>query len=133
MTNTNLFLNLITPIKTPYKDFVSSISFEDHGGERMILKDYSPVIGIVKSGLLKIKTLNGEEIVYIVDDGCYIVSNNEIKIIVNHCIKNDEQSIEKAIEKRNKNLNILKKVNIDINSANAELYLIETISKLKNK
>lgn len=103
----NLFLNLLTPSKTIYQDYILSISFVDHEGKRMILKDYSSTIGVVQSGTIEIKTLNNEIFEYMIDSGCYIVSNNNMKLLTSFCVENNENEIQKIIENRNSNIQIL--------------------------
>ncbi len=132
--NVSLFLNIQTPTIKVYDNYVSSVSFEDVNGRIMILKNYSPTIGKINEGIIKIKDEKDNNIEYLIDKGLYVVSNNNLKILTSYCVENTKEEHEKIIDLRNKNIKLLKNNSLHNSlEIREELLILKDLVKLKNK
>lgn len=128
-----LMLHIYTPTKTAFKDYIISFYFTNDTGDMVILKEYSPTIGTIKRGVVKIRTWDGKDIEYVVDSGIYVVANNVLKVMTSFCIDNNENEKNKIDKIRENTLNILNNKNHNIIEFESEIALFKKIIQLEKE
>lgn len=126
LENNKLKLIIITPVGSPFDDYIDSILIKTDSGELSLCKNYASTIGIIKGNKIKIK-LNNKNLEYLVSDGIYVISNNLLKIITNYCYENTKENLD-IINKKNNVIN-----NDLIEGSNSEISLVKLIQQLKRK
>ncbi|BAC43853.1 hypothetical protein D8X55_00285 [Malacoplasma penetrans] len=131
--NSNLKLNIITPSKVAYSDFVKSVYFSDDEGDIVILNNYEPTIGKLKRSIIQIIDINNQTFEYIVDNGIYSVANCELNFLTSFCIKNTEEDKMQISQMREKTLNVLNSKNLNNFHFQFEVSLFKKISGIRKK
>ncbi len=76
-----MFLEIITPDKTIFKDEIKLIQLIGSKGSFEILKNHAPIVSTLESGNLKILDKNDKEIFFSIKGGAIEASHNKIIVL----------------------------------------------------
>jgi len=88
-------LQITTPSHTFFDDMVESVTVTTMQGELGVLYGLAPIVSIIKSGPLTIKS-NNKYMKAITGDGFIKVRNNKVEILCNKCLWEHEIEEEAA-------------------------------------
>ena len=102
-----LTVSVISPSRVLYEGEAESVTLPGEVGSFQVLKQHAPLVALLSAGLVTIKTLKGEEMVFVVDGGFCEVNNNKVSALVEGAKIKDEIDVA---EERAKLDELLKKV-----------------------
>jgi F-type H+-transporting ATPase subunit epsilon len=91
---------IATPERVVLKEEVSQVTVPTEEGEITILPKHSPLVSILKPGVLELKKLNGEIDIVSVSGGFVEVLLNKVIILADTAERAEEIDIERAEEAR---------------------------------
>lgn len=89
-------LQIITPKKVVFQDKVISVTAPSSSGEITILYNHTPLVSLLKEGVVKI-VQNGEETFFSIGGGYVETTGKEVNLLVSRAYGQDELD-EKAIK-----------------------------------
>lgn len=102
MSNKTTKIEIVTPERTLLKDEISQVTVPTTEGEITILPKHSPLISILKPGMIELRKGKGEIEIMSVSGGFVEVLNNKIVILADTAERADEIDIKRAEEARQK-------------------------------
>lgn len=104
---------IVTPEKTVLKEEIVEVTIPTMEGEITILPKHMPIVGIIKPGVLEIKTADGRQEVACVNGGFVEVLRNKVVILADSAERACDIDFEKAEEARKKAEAAMKEVRIE--------------------
>lgn len=128
------YLEILTPSKKVFEGNVLSVTLPGTVGEFQVLFNHAPIISTLEIGRLKVKTADGQEMLYSVSNGVAEILNNKALILVKSIedvTEIDVSRAEKAAERARKRLS--EKHNQEIDFSRAEAALNRALNRIKLK
>lgn len=104
---------IVTPERTVLKEEIIQVTIPTLEGEVTILPKHMPLVGIIKPGVLEIKTADNRQKVVYVAGGFLEVLRNKVVILADSAERADEIDFEKAEEARKKAEQAMKETRIE--------------------
>ena len=101
---------IATPERVVLKEEILQVTVPTEEGEITVLPKHSPLVSILKPGVLEIKQLNGEIEIISVSGGFVEVLLNKVIILADTAERADEIDLERAEEARKKAEESLKNI-----------------------
>jgi F-type H+-transporting ATPase subunit epsilon len=76
-----MLLEIVTPEKKMFSGEVDLIQLPGISGSFEILKNHAPIISTLDRGVIKIKTSNGQEVLFEVDGGIVECKKNIVTVL----------------------------------------------------
>ena len=126
----NLYLEIITPEKSVYKDEVSEVVVPTADGEIAILPNHINLLTQINPGELIIKKGSSNQSLAITG-GFLEVSNNKVSILANYAVKAQDIEIARSQEAKKRAEKIMSEKTTDNELRIAQGELIKAILELK--
>ncbi len=104
---------IVTPEKTVLKEDIVEVTIPTMEGEITVLPKHMPIVGIIKPGVLEIKTATGKQEVAYVAGGFVEVLRNKVVVLADSAERAEKIDLEKAEEARKKAESAMKEVRIE--------------------
>ena len=98
MNDENLHLEIATPTRTFYKDYVEKFTFRATSGEMTVLRNHVPTMTVADIGIMHITNLEGERREATLFCGTVLIENNKILVVTDDALWPEEVDIKRAEE-----------------------------------
>jgi F-type H+-transporting ATPase subunit epsilon len=123
-------LLIITPRRKVFDDSVELLSVVTTAGQLGILANHTPLLTIMKTGPMHIKT-NKKTIYYAVSGGVLSVQKNQTILLVDAIEQADEIDVARAKEALKRAEDRLNDKHLKINDARAKLALTKALNRIE--
>jgi F-type H+-transporting ATPase subunit epsilon len=123
-------LLIITPRRKVFDDAVELLSVVTTAGQLGILANHTPLLTIMKTGPMHIKT-NKKTIYYAVSGGVLSVQKNQTILLVDAIEQADEIDVARAKEALKRAEDRLNDKHLKINDARAKLALTKALNRIE--
>jgi F-type H+-transporting ATPase subunit epsilon len=123
-------LLIITPRRKVFDDAVELLSVVTTAGQLGILANHTPLLTIMKTGPMHIKT-NKKTIYYAVSGGVLSVQKNQTILLVDAIEQADEIDVARAKEALKRAEDRLNDKHLKINGARAKLALTKALNRIE--
>jgi F-type H+-transporting ATPase subunit epsilon len=123
-------LLIITPRRKVFDDAVELLSVVTTAGQLGILANHTPLLTIMKTGPMHIKT-NKKTIYYAVSGGVLSVQKNQTILLVDAIEQADEIDVARAKEALKRAEDRLNDKHLKINAARAKLALTKALNRIE--
>jgi F-type H+-transporting ATPase subunit epsilon len=123
-------LLIITPRRKVFDDAVELLSVVTTAGQLGILANHTPLLTIMKTGTMHIKT-NKKTIYYAVSGGVLSVQKNQTILLVDAIEQADEIDVARAKEALKRAEDRLNDKHLKINDARAKLALTKALNRIE--
>jgi F-type H+-transporting ATPase subunit epsilon len=77
-----LYLEIITPEKRLFTGEIKIIKLPGNLGSFEIMEKHAPIISTLGSGEIRVKDINGQTLIFEINEGLVEASNNIVKVLV---------------------------------------------------
>lgn len=126
-------LNILTPMESFYDGDVAEINTSTVSGDIGILPQHSPLIGLLKPTVTKLKLEDGTEKTLFTSTGILKVTKEEIQMIVDDAEWPEDIDVERAEKAKERAEKRLSNVAKNTDAKRAEIALQRAIARLRTK
>lgn len=125
-----LNLEIITPEKPVFNDYIESVTIPGTLGSFQILKDHAPLLSSFEVGVIKVKK-NSADSFYTTSGGTVEVNQNQILVLADSIEKISDIDVDRAEQARKRaEERLRKKMDADIDEARAKSALSRALNRL---
>lgn len=124
-------LEIVSPERVIFSNEAVSLSAPGVVGGFQILYNHAPFLSALTAGRLKVKVIDGKEILYATSGGFVEVKNNTVVVLVESAERAEEIDVKRAEAARERAEKRLREKNMDLDVERAHAALQRAMNRLR--
>lgn len=124
-------LEIITPQRIVFQGEASSVSAPGVLGGFQVLYNHAPLISALQAGTIKVKDVDGNDLVYATSGGFVEAKDNQVTVLADTAERRDEIDVDRARAAKERALKRLREREEAVDIARAQAALARALNRLR--